>query len=145
VSVKVLLVLVLMGLKAAVIPLGSPDSARFTLPLKPFWPATLIVLTPTVPPTKRVRPLAEEERLNPCARMVSRMLVVLLALPDVPVTVTLYVPGAAVLLMVKVSEVVLELTAANAAATPAGTPDAVRVTLLARPIGLITVISTGLL
>jgi hypothetical protein len=26
------------GLKLAVTPLGSPDAAKVTVPLKPFWP-----------------------------------------------------------------------------------------------------------
>ena|ERR1035438_7634936 len=37
VSVKVLIPVVGFGLKDAVTPLGRPATARFTLPLKPFW------------------------------------------------------------------------------------------------------------
>ena len=92
-----------------------------------------------------MRLLAEDERLKLGAGMLSTMVVVLVALPEVPVTVTGYFPGTAELLIVNVSEVVLALTVANAAATPLGTPDAARLTLLTRPIGLVTAISTGLL
>jgi hypothetical protein len=71
------------------------------------------------------------------------MVVVLEAVPEVPVTVTVYVPGTAVLLALKVRFVVLALTVAKAAVTPAGTPDAVRLTLLTSPIGLLTVMEMG--
>lgn len=37
VSVSVLVPLVLVGLNDAVTPLGSPDAARLTLPVNPFW------------------------------------------------------------------------------------------------------------
>jgi hypothetical protein len=36
VNVTVLVVVVLVGLKAAVTPLGNPVTAKLTLPLKPF-------------------------------------------------------------------------------------------------------------
>jgi len=65
VKVKTLLVVVLAALNAAVTPLGSPETDRFTLPLKPFWPTTLIVLLALGPPTGSVRLPTEEERLKP--------------------------------------------------------------------------------
>jgi hypothetical protein len=49
VSVSVLVLVVELGLNDAVTPLGKPDAARFTLPLKPFCGATLIVLDPLDP------------------------------------------------------------------------------------------------
>ena len=36
--------------KLAVTPLGRPDAAKLTLPLKPFMPVTMIVLDPLVLP-----------------------------------------------------------------------------------------------
>jgi hypothetical protein len=87
--------------------------------------------------------LAEDERLKAACGMVNTMVVVLVAAPEVPLTVTGYVPEAAVLLTLKVSEVELVLMVANAAVTPAGTPDAARLTLLTRPIGLMTLIAIG--
>lgn len=49
VNVKVLVLVVLPGLKEAVTPLGSPEADKLTLPLKPFCGVTVIVLGPTVP------------------------------------------------------------------------------------------------
>ncbi|PYU24035.1 MAG: hypothetical protein DMG30_09910 [Acidobacteria bacterium] len=37
------------GLKDAVTPLGRPDADKATLPLKPFWGTTLMVLEPLDP------------------------------------------------------------------------------------------------
>ena len=51
VSVNVLVPVVLLGLKEAITPLGKPEADKFTLPVKPFWGMTLIVLVPTVPCT----------------------------------------------------------------------------------------------
>ena len=63
-NVRTLLLVVFAGLKAAVTPLGMPDTERPTLPLNPFWPATLIVLLP-LPPRGTVRLPAEDDRLTP--------------------------------------------------------------------------------
>ena len=46
VKVSVLLLVVLLGLKDAVTPLGSPETDKLTLPLKPFCGVTVIVLVP---------------------------------------------------------------------------------------------------
>ena len=91
-SVKALLYTALTELNVAVTPLGSPDAARFTLPLKPFWSVTPIEVMAADPPTRRFRLLTEEERLKPCCGMVSVMVVELVAVPEVPLTVTGYVP-----------------------------------------------------
>jgi hypothetical protein len=49
VSVNVLVLAVLLGLNDAVTPLGKPDAAKLTLPLKPFCGVTVIVLVPALP------------------------------------------------------------------------------------------------
>jgi hypothetical protein len=49
VNVKVLLLAVLLGLKEAVTPLGTPDADKLTLPLKPFCGVTVMVLVPALP------------------------------------------------------------------------------------------------
>ena len=49
VSVRVLVLVVLDGLKDAVTPPGRPDADRLTLPLKPFCGLTVIVLIPLEP------------------------------------------------------------------------------------------------
>ena len=49
VSINVLVFFVLVGLNDAVTPLGKPDAAKLTLPLKPFCGTTVIVVAPLVP------------------------------------------------------------------------------------------------
>jgi hypothetical protein len=49
--VKVLVLLVGLGLKLAVTPLGNPDAARVTFPLKLLDGLMVIVLVPLVPCT----------------------------------------------------------------------------------------------
>ena len=49
VSVRMLLPVVLAGLKDAVTPAGRPLTARLTAPLKPLRPITLMVLAPLLP------------------------------------------------------------------------------------------------
>jgi hypothetical protein len=44
VSVKTLVVVAELGLNDAVTPLGRPDAARFTLPVKPLMAVIVIVL-----------------------------------------------------------------------------------------------------
>ena len=48
-SVNELVVVAEAGLKVAVTPLGKPDADKLTLPLKPFWGATVMVLEPLDP------------------------------------------------------------------------------------------------
>jgi hypothetical protein len=89
-----------------------------------------------------VRELAEGERLKLGAVIVSAMVAVLVAIPDVPMTFTAYTPGVAVAFGVKVSVTWLVGVAEdrfNLVPIPAGTPDRVRFTLvLASPTGLTT-------
>jgi hypothetical protein len=49
VRVKELVVVAEVGLKDAVTPLGKPDADKVTLPAKPFWGATVMVLEPLDP------------------------------------------------------------------------------------------------
>jgi len=111
--------------------------------LNPFVPLTLIVLLVLAPPTSSDRLLAEDERLNPGTGMVSVIFVELVAVPELPVTITGYVPGTAVVLALKVRLVVCGSTVAKAAVTPAGRPDAARFTPCSRPMGLMTVTAIG--
>jgi hypothetical protein len=87
VKVTVLVVVVLVGLNAAVTPLGNPVAARFTLPLKPFWPLTLMVLLALLP-GEALRLAAEVARLKLGATTDSPIDVVLLRLPEVPLMVS---------------------------------------------------------
>lgn len=49
VNVKELVVVAEAGLKEAVTPLGRPDADKLTVPVKPFWGATVTVLEPLDP------------------------------------------------------------------------------------------------
>ncbi len=75
------------GLKAAVTPLGNPETARLTVPLKPFCPATLMMLLPLPGRTTLMLP-AEDDRLKLGTTTVSTMAAVLLSVPEVPVMVS---------------------------------------------------------
>src|SRR5437763_15034098 len=48
-SVRTLTPVALAGLNDAVTPLGSPDAARLTLPVKPFCGPPVIVVVPLLP------------------------------------------------------------------------------------------------
>jgi hypothetical protein len=84
---------VVAGLNAAVTPVGSPDAARFTLPLNPFWSFTVMELLALSLAT-RPRLADDDERLKfgeavvVGAVMVSLTTVLLERVPEMPVTVT---------------------------------------------------------
>jgi len=72
---------------------------------------------------------------------VSAIVVVAVIDPEVPVTVTVDVPAAAVLLAVKVTTLVpVAGFVPNAAVTPLGRPEAASVTLPVNPFTSVTVI-----
>jgi hypothetical protein len=74
-------------------------------------------------------------------RTVREIVVVLVKLPDTPVTVTGTVPVVAVLLAVNVNVLLLGvLLGLNDAVTPLGRPDADKLTLLLKPFCGVTVI-----
>ena len=58
--VRVLVAVAGFGLNEAVTPLGRPATDKLTLPLKPFWGVTVMVLVPLVP-KMRVRLLGDAE------------------------------------------------------------------------------------
>ena len=62
-SVSTLVVVVLVGLNAAVTPLGSPEADRVTLPVNPFSGFTVIVLVP-FDPCVMVRLLGEADSVK---------------------------------------------------------------------------------
>jgi hypothetical protein len=72
---------------------------------------------------------------------VSVMVVVAVSDPEVPVTVIVYVPAAAVLLAASVSVLdVVEDVGLNEAVTPVGMPDAVKATVPVKGLTSVTVI-----
>lgn len=75
VSVRVLVVVVLLGLNAAVTPPGKPDADKFTVPLKPPVEVTVMVLVLLVP-WARLTALGAAPTVNPVvtgpARVIAR-------------------------------------------------------------------------
>ena len=124
-------------LKLAVIPLGRAEIARLTLlSLKPTGFTTLIVLVAEVP-ARRLNVLEDVKRLKLGVEMLRTKVVELFMLPEVPVTVTVWLPGADDALGVNVSVLVeLDEMGLNSAVTPAGIPVAVSATLLLNPFWL---------
>src|SRR5436189_201919 len=93
VSVSVLVVVVGFGSKAGVTPSGSPAAERVTLPVKPFSGETEIVLEPLLPWVTATL-LGEADRVKSGAAWaftVRVSVVVLVRVPEAPVTVTLTV------------------------------------------------------
>src|SRR5260370_79828 len=75
VSDRTLDVVVLVGLKDAVTPLGSPEAAKLTLPVKPPAGVTVMVLVPAAPPgvIDRLLGAAERVKLAVSGRLNSQM------------------------------------------------------------------------
>lgn len=71
VTVKTLVLVVLVGLKDAVTPLGRPETAKFTLPLKPPTGLTVIVLWPLLPCAK-VNAFGAADSVKPGTAAVSK-------------------------------------------------------------------------
>jgi hypothetical protein len=134
-------VLVLPGLKDAVTPLGRPEADRATLPLKPMSGLTVTVLVP-LEPCVTVKVLGEAESVKVGGGFtVSETVVAFVKLPALPVMVTLTIPVAAVVVAVRVNVLVLGVAPGlNEAVTPAGRPEADRLTLLLKPFCGVTVI-----
>ena len=136
VSVKVLLPEVLVGLNDADTPLGIPVADKLTLPLKPFSGVTLMVLVPLVPCVSvRLAGDADSEKFGTGGALTVKVsFVVLVKVPEVPVTVIVAVPIVAVLVAVSVRVLLPEvLEGLNAALTPLGRPDADRLTFPLKP------------
>ena len=136
VNVAVLLDVAGFGLNEAVTPLGNPDADKVTPPVKPFEAVIVIVLVPLLPRVI-VRPFGEADKVKFAAveAFTVRLIEVVWVKPlDVPVTVTVAVPVAAVLLAVSVNT--LEEVAGfglKDAVTPLGKPEAEKVTLPVKP------------
>lgn len=142
VSVNVLVLVVLAGLKLAVTPLGKPEAERLTEPLKPLTGVTVMVLVPLLPWVMvRLAGEAESEKFGTAAAFTVRLMVVLcVSEPDVPVIVTVAVPVVAVLLAVNVTVLlVVVLPGLKDAVTPLGRPEADKLTLPLNPLIGLTV------
>lgn len=122
------------GLNVAVTPAGRPVAENVTVPLKLPCGVTLNVLVP-LPPCRILRLAGDGAIVRPLAAVtVKPMVAVPRKLPDVPVMVTVEVPGTAVAPAVNVSVLdVVAVAGLKEAVTPAGSPDAARATLPAKP------------
>jgi hypothetical protein len=135
-SESVLVVVPGFGLNVAVTPDGMPDAASVTSPEKPLTGVMVIALSALIPPFAMVKTLGEgaSVKLFTSGFTVRLRVAVFVSDPDVPVMVTVAVPVVAVALAVRVSVLlVVPGLGLNAAATPAGKPDAAKVTLLLNP------------
>lgn len=147
-SVRTLVPVVGLVAKAAVTPLGRPVAARVTLPAKTLAGVTVIV-SMTLPPwvVERVGAEAAIVRLggDTLTLTVRAMEVDAVRLPEVPVTVTVDVPVAAVLLAENVSALeAVTVLGVKVAVTPLGRPLAVRVTAPANLFASVTVMVSAL-
>lgn len=142
VNVRTLVEVVGLVPKLAVTPAGKPEADRLTLPVNPPEGLTVIVLVPVVPCfTVTLEGEAESEKFGPAtAFTVREIVVVCVSVPEVPVIVTVEVPVVAVELAVKVTEL-LEVVGLvpKLAVTPAGNPEADKLTLPVNPPEGVTV------
>ena len=83
---KVLVLAVLVGLNDAVMPLGSPEADKLTLPLKPFRGTTVMVVAP-LPPCVMVTLLGDVKRPKPGAGPPAGQLITKLLAFSVPIPV----------------------------------------------------------
>lgn len=115
--------------KAAVTPEGKPDTVSATESLKPFKAVIAMALTPLAPAfTLKFAGVAESVKLGGVG-MVTAIVVVFVVAPEVPVTVTVEVPGTAVDEARKVSVVMCVVeTGLKVAATPVGRPVSAKLT-----------------
>lgn len=149
VRVKTLLLVVGLGLNEAVTPLGIPDAVRVTAPANPPASSTVIVsVTPAFGETVTDGSAEKSVKLPDVAGLTVNAIVALAVnVPELPVTVTLDVPEAAVLLAVSVRMLLLVAGfVPNDAVTPLGSPEIESVTLpLNEPESAIEMVSVALL
>jgi hypothetical protein len=133
-NVSVLVPLVLVGLNEAVTPVGTPEAVRATLLLKPFWGVTVMELVPLDPCDKfTVAGEADSAKFG-APFTVSWIVAEPVRLPEVPVIVTVAEPVVAALLAESVTLLPLNpLFGLNEAVTPAGKPEAEKVTIPLKP------------
>jgi hypothetical protein len=141
-KVSVLVPVVLAGMNEALTPAGRPETARLTMPLKLFCGVTLIVLEPLEPCAKLTLAGEADRAKLGGAFTVMLIWVVFVRLPDVPEIVTVAVPKVAVLLAVSVRVLVEPvLVGTKEAVTPAGKPEAVKLTFAEKlPMGTTVIV-----
>jgi len=136
-KVSVLVPVVLAGMNEALTPAGKPEAVKLTVPVKLFCGVTVIVLTP-LEPCAMLRLAGDGDKAKFGGAFTVRLMVaVLVRVPEVPETVTVAVPKVAELVAVRVKVLVVAvLVGAKEAVTPAGKPEAVRLTFAEKfPMG----------
>lgn len=132
VSVSTLLAVAGFVAKAAVTPVGNPETESVTLPLKGLTSAIEIVSVALVPSVndKDVLEGVREKLPVGAARIVKAMVADAVSVPEVPVMVMVEAPATAVLVAVNVTTLLpVAGLVAKAAVTPVGNPEAANVTL----------------
>jgi hypothetical protein len=130
----------LTALRVAVTPLGSPDAASATVPLKPEISVIAMLLAPLAPAvTLKVVRVAASLKVG-CGTMLSAMVTLAVRLPDVPVIVTVAAPAAALATALNVPVLLRAPAELNVAVTPDGKPVAEKATVLLNPFRGTTVI-----
>lgn len=134
VNVSTLVLVVGSVPKLAVIPLGKPDTASVTAPVKPPMSVTVIVSVAVAP---GVTVIAEDDGVSVKPGpvfTVSEIVVDAVNVPEVPVIVTTEVPIVAVLLAANVTTLLpVAGFVPNVAVTPLGRPEAASVTAPVKP------------
>jgi hypothetical protein len=118
-----------------VTPVGSPATARFTLPVNPPTSVTVMVSV-ALPPCATDRLVGEADSVKPALGLtISAMVVLAVTVPAVPVTVTVADPVLAVLEAVSVRTLVDVVgLVPKAAVTPLGKPLRLKVTAAGVPL-----------
>jgi hypothetical protein len=113
--------------------LGRPDADNVTVPVKPDISVMAMLLAP-LDPGVTLKLAGVAASVKPGGGLtVSAIVASLLNVPEVPVTVTVDVPAAAVLAAVRVTVLIPDLTALRVAVTPLGSPDAASATVPLKP------------
>lgn len=132
--------------KAAVTPSGRPAAAKVTPPVNPPTPVTEMVLVPLAPWATDTDDGEDVSAKAGAAFTVTETVVDAVNALEVPVTVTVVVPVAAVLAAENVTWLEpLVGFVANTAVTPLGRPLAARVTLPLNPFAGVTVMVSATL
>jgi hypothetical protein len=115
-------------------PVGRPDRLTVTVPANPFCGIRVRVLLREAP-TGMLRAAGEADSVNVGGGvMVRAMATLLVRLPEVPVMVTVELPGATIGAASKVSVLRLAvLEGAKVAVTPLGRPEAASATVPPKP------------
>ena len=133
VSVSELVAAVAPRANVAVTPAGRPDVASATVPANPPTVVTVTVVLPDAPcAMPSVAGEAEIEKPDACPTA-TPILNVLVRLPDLPVTIAVAVPAAAVAEAVSVSVPAVAPVELNDPVTPAGNPETLKATVPAKP------------